>query len=181
MSELPHRTGSTASRECEAAGVTAAPGSRAGPPNRSQPGRRRPAPDLPSPQSDSENAVINQKLTQYPAWRLLPVHAVAKLFGVPVKVDGLPFGSNRLYRATPATSEVAGEAPSASRADVSSELRRAAIAAATIAATDALRGAGEIDPVKAARQVAEAAVAAWQVVNGVSPSLFPDEVVGTPR
>ncbi|MNL72705.1 hypothetical protein D3C87_1980570 [compost metagenome] len=37
--------------------------------------------------------MINQKLTQYPAWRLWPVHVAAKLFGVLVTVDGLPFGS----------------------------------------------------------------------------------------
>lgn len=42
-----------------------------------------------------ETAMVNQKLTQYRKWRLWPVHAVAKLFGVLVKVDGFPFGSNR--------------------------------------------------------------------------------------
>lgn len=53
---------------------------------------RRQLPVIPCLQSDSENFVINQKLTQYPAWRLWPVHAVAKLMGLVVKVDGLPFG-----------------------------------------------------------------------------------------
>jgi len=39
--------------------------------------------------------MLNQQLTQYPAWRLWPVHIVAKIFGIQVKVEGLPFGSNR--------------------------------------------------------------------------------------
>ena len=30
-------------------------------------------------------------------WRVLPVHLVAKLFGVLVHVDGAPFGSSRTY------------------------------------------------------------------------------------
>lgn len=37
----------------------------------------------------------NQNLTQYTAWRLWPVHAIAKLFGVLVHVNGFPFGSSR--------------------------------------------------------------------------------------
>jgi len=43
----------------------------------------------------------NVELTQYGAWRLRPVHLVAKAFGVLVKVDGIPFGSNRLCDLTP--------------------------------------------------------------------------------
>lgn len=34
-------------------------------------------------------------------WRVLPVHLVAKLFGVLVHVDGAPFGSSRGYFASP--------------------------------------------------------------------------------
>ena len=37
-------------------------------------------------------------------WRVLPVHLVAKLFGVLVKVEGMPFGSARIYRASPQVS-----------------------------------------------------------------------------
>lgn len=37
----------------------------------------------------------NQKLTQYRSWRLWPVHMIAKLFGVLVHVNGIPFGSSR--------------------------------------------------------------------------------------
>jgi len=40
----------------------------------------------------------NAELTQYAAWRLWPVHVVAKMFGVLVKVEGFPFGSARLLR-----------------------------------------------------------------------------------
>ncbi|MDF2861373.1 MAG: Uncharacterized protein K0S02_1645 [Achromobacter mucicolens] len=75
---------------------------------------RRQLPVIPCPQSDSENFVINQKLTQYPAWRLWPVHVVAKLFGVLVKVDAMPFGSRRMFRKNQAASSGPGETPSAS-------------------------------------------------------------------
>jgi len=34
-------------------------------------------------------------------WRVLPVHLVAKLFGVLLKVEGLPFGSSRTYLKSP--------------------------------------------------------------------------------
>lgn len=40
----------------------------------------------------------NAQLTQYPAWRIWPVHIVAKLFGVLVKVDAMPYGSVRIHR-----------------------------------------------------------------------------------
>lgn len=40
----------------------------------------------------------NAELTQYPAWRLWPVHLIAKLFGVLVKVDAMPYGSLRILR-----------------------------------------------------------------------------------
>lgn len=40
----------------------------------------------------------NAHLTQYPAWRLWPIHLVAKLFGVLVKVDAMPYGSLRIWR-----------------------------------------------------------------------------------
>lgn len=39
--------------------------------------------------------MLNQELTQYATWRLWPVHAVARIFGVLVHVNGVPFGSNR--------------------------------------------------------------------------------------
>lgn len=42
----------------------------------------------------------NSELTQYPAWRLWPIHLVAKLFGVLVKVDAMPYGSLRTWRKT---------------------------------------------------------------------------------
>lgn len=38
-------------------------------------------------------------------WRILPVHLVAKLFGVLIKVEGMPFGSNRTHLANPPRSE----------------------------------------------------------------------------
>ena len=41
-------------------------------------------------------------------WRVLPVHLVAKLFGVLVHVEGMPFGSNRIYRASPEGRVTAG-------------------------------------------------------------------------
>lgn len=53
--------------------------------------------------------------------------------------------------------------------EIPRDIQRDVVAAATEAACDAIRGAAKSDPVKAARQVAEAAVAAWQVVSGVSP------------
>lgn len=34
-------------------------------------------------------------------WRVLPVHLVAKLFGVLINVEGMPFGSNRTHLANP--------------------------------------------------------------------------------
>jgi hypothetical protein len=37
----------------------------------------------------------NASLTRYRAWRLWPIHLVAKAMGVLVKVDGLPFGANK--------------------------------------------------------------------------------------
>lgn len=39
--------------------------------------------------------MLNQQFTRYPAWRLLPIHLIATLFGVRVHVDGLPFGAHR--------------------------------------------------------------------------------------
>lgn len=38
-------------------------------------------------------------------WRTLPVHLVAKLFGVLVKVEGRPYGSNRTQLAAPPRQE----------------------------------------------------------------------------
>ncbi len=38
-------------------------------------------------------------------WRTLPVHLVAKLFGVLVKVEGRPYGSNRTQLAAPSRPE----------------------------------------------------------------------------
>ena len=37
--------------------------------------------------------------TTHARWRVLPVHMVAKLFGVLIKVEGMPFGSNRTHLA----------------------------------------------------------------------------------
>ncbi|MBD9476472.1 hypothetical protein IB268_26415 [Achromobacter sp. ACM01] len=65
--------------------------------------------------------------------------------------------------------------------DMPHEIQRDVIAAATQAAANALRDSGEDDSVKAARQVAEAAVIAWNVVNGVSPSPSPDAACGIRR
>lgn len=39
--------------------------------------------------------------TTHARWRILPVHLVAKLFGVLIKVEGMPFGSNRTRLASP--------------------------------------------------------------------------------
>lgn len=61
------------------------------------------------------------------------------------------------------------------------EIQHSVVAGAVEAAMVAVRGSGEDDPVKAARQVAEAAVAAWQIVNGVSPSPSPRTDAGTRR
>jgi len=130
----------------------------------------------------------NQKLTQYPTWRLWPVHAVARLFGVLVKVDGYPFGSNRLYRpvsetqgcgldnqcstsasSTEAIPEVAmSEAIKAG--DIPHDIQRDVILQAVLAAVDVARLTADGDPGKAARAVAEAGVLAWQLLNGASPS-----------
>lgn len=41
------------------------------------------------------------RTTTHARWRVLPVHLVAKLFGVLIKVEGLPFGSNRTRLANP--------------------------------------------------------------------------------
>ena len=42
-------------------------------------------------------------------WRILPVHLVAKLFGVLIKVEGMPFGSNRTHLVnSPHREDVAG-------------------------------------------------------------------------
>jgi hypothetical protein len=38
-------------------------------------------------------------------WRVLPVHLFAKLFGVLIKVEGMPFGSSRTHLANPPRSE----------------------------------------------------------------------------
>jgi len=43
----------------------------------------------------------NAEGTIYPAWRVLPVHWVAKLFGVLVHVGAMPFGSIRVSRRFP--------------------------------------------------------------------------------
>ena len=41
------------------------------------------------------------RTTTHARWRVLPVHLVAKLFGVLIKVEGMPFGSNRTRLASP--------------------------------------------------------------------------------
>lgn len=58
--------------------------------------------------------------------------------------------------------------------EIPHDIRRDVIAIASGAAAAALNGSGARDPAKAARDVAEAAVAAWQVLNGFSPSPSPD-------
>lgn len=61
------------------------------------------------------------------------------------------------------------------------EIQHSVVVGAIEAAMVAVRGGGEDDPVRAARQVAEAAVVAWQIVNGVSPSPSPRTDAGTRR
>ena len=41
------------------------------------------------------------KTETHAKWRVLPVHLVAKLFGVLVHVEGMPFGSARTYLTSP--------------------------------------------------------------------------------
>lgn len=41
------------------------------------------------------------RTTTHARWRVLPVHLVAKLFGVLIKVEGMPFGSSRTHLANP--------------------------------------------------------------------------------
>jgi hypothetical protein len=65
--------------------------------------------------------------------------------------------------------------------DIPHDIQRDVIGAATQSAVNTLRDNGEDDAVKAARQVAEAAVVAWQIVNGVSPSPSPRTDDGTRR
>ncbi|WP_070281929.1 hypothetical protein [Janthinobacterium sp. MP5059B] len=49
------------------------------------------------------------RTTTHARWRVLPVHLVAKLFGVLIKVEGMPFGSNRTRLAnSPRREDVAG-------------------------------------------------------------------------
>lgn len=59
------------------------------------------------------------------------------------------------------------------------ETQHEVIGVATSAAEAALRGTGERYPLKATRLVANAAVEAWSVVNGVNPSPSPDAAGGT--
>jgi len=35
--------------------------------------------------------------TIYPAWRIWPIRMLAKLLGVLIDIDGVPFGSNRIW------------------------------------------------------------------------------------
>lgn len=56
----------------------------------------------------------NSELTQYSAWRIWPVHIVAKLFGVLVKVDAMPYGSLRIWRKNNRHCNGPGETPSGS-------------------------------------------------------------------
>jgi hypothetical protein len=41
------------------------------------------------------------RTTTHARWRVLLVHLVAKLFGVLIKVEGMPFGSSRTHLANP--------------------------------------------------------------------------------
>lgn len=61
------------------------------------------------------------------------------------------------------------------------EYQHEVLAGAVEAALVVVRNGGKNDPEMAARQVAAAAVAAWQIVKGFSTSLFPDADGGTPR
>ncbi|WP_219116104.1 hypothetical protein [Janthinobacterium sp. UMAB-56] len=45
------------------------------------------------------------RTTTHARWRVLPVHLVAKLFGVLIKVEAMPFGSNRTHLASPPRAE----------------------------------------------------------------------------
>ncbi len=115
--------------------------------------------------------MINQELTQYPAWRLWPVHLVAKLFGVLVKVDGYPFGSGPAHGAT---EEVSGATEGgAAGAGDDAMVRKLALTAVIHAAQDrqrafdaALAAAGDVarrtafSPKQAAEDVIAAALAA---------------------
>ena len=57
--------------------------------------------------------------------------------------------------------------------DIPHDIQRDVIGAATQSAVNALRDNGEDDAVKAARLVAEAALEAWGLLNGISPSSSP--------
>lgn len=51
---------------------------------------------------------MNRTIT-HARWRVLPVQLVAKLFGMLIKVEGMPFGSSRVHLANPPRREdVAG-------------------------------------------------------------------------
>jgi hypothetical protein len=46
--------------------------------------------------TNKEKTMINANLISHaPAWKLAIIHYVAKALGVLVKVEGIPFGSNR--------------------------------------------------------------------------------------
>lgn len=53
--------------------------------------------------------MLNQKLTHHNKWRLWPVHAVAKLFGVLIHVNGVPFGSSRHIQSASKSDGVAND------------------------------------------------------------------------
>lgn len=41
--------------------------------------------------------MINANLTIYAGWKLRIIHIVAKMLGVLVKVDGIPYGCNKAH------------------------------------------------------------------------------------
>lgn len=44
-----------------------------------------------------KSAIINAKLTGHSAVKIIAIHIAAKIIGVQVKVDGIPFGAKRKY------------------------------------------------------------------------------------
>lgn len=44
-----------------------------------------------------KSAIINAKLTDYATAKVIAIHIAAKIIGIQVKVDGIPFGAKRKY------------------------------------------------------------------------------------
>lgn len=73
-------------------------------------------------------------------------------------------------REIPTTSKEAAMSEAIKAGDIPHDIQRDVISSASQSAVNALRDSGETDPIKAARQVAEAALEAWSLLNGLSPS-----------